>query len=235
MTTCTDSFDPCPFCDSDKISATCGDDDSFRKTIHINCDGCGARMTTSIDWGLYWRNKEHERFERDWRDAARKKWNRRPTSDDDTKIKTVSYNVHLLRGRLLDWAVCIAEGATLVDHYGTPKLAFLDAPEVLDGGKPNGRTNTVPEYSSNLVLASAIIDREGIASRPHVYHNNVVTSWSAHREWPLSKSVAAIGNTRLEACMKCYVCYKLGLLITIPLLLTVDGDRPVIEGVEECI
>ena len=48
-----EELSPCPFCGSTKAFFTHKDDDSWSKTVEMECQGCNMMLWDSFDWKPY--------------------------------------------------------------------------------------------------------------------------------------------------------------------------------------
>jgi len=114
-----------------------------------------------------------------------------------------------LEGAQLDWAVATASGY---------KLVMKSAVYAGEWKTPIGRMIFAPLFkpSTDWKVGGPIIERKGIAMRPHVQENGVITSWRAGFRWPVRDTADVLGDTPLIAAMRAFVASKLGDEVEVP-------------------
>lgn len=116
-----------------------------------------------------------------------------------------------LVGAQLDWAVALALGAKIVDHYGRAKLQWDGACAVMDVLKNTSMIPT-PNYSTEWGRGGPIIERERIRVRPM----RQGPLWFAEVDLPNHFSPVMEGPTPLIAAMRAFVASKLGDEVEVP-------------------
>lgn len=71
----TDKLKPCPFCGGNNISMSAF---SIAPECYIECQDCGASISSSVSWGKFMSEKKHDKL---CAKKLTKKWNRRADND----------------------------------------------------------------------------------------------------------------------------------------------------------
>ena len=124
---------------------------------------------------------------------------------------TVPVLIEELEGVALDWAVAESVKAWKSAHGMFPTMTLDPTFSGIDArcGKcmlvPNNPMRQDPqEYtpSSDWSQGGPLIEKHGVAIRPHCSENEKITSWRAGFRWPVKATSDVLGETALIAAMR---------------------------------